>query len=108
MWETKAATNTMWPLLVLSPNGPYVARESLLLKQSVNRYKRMLGAADFEGQTVRVFNAATGAVVLEAPLTPMFDGGGNVAMSPSGQRLATLSGGAIQVFQLPAPLPAKK
>lgn len=107
-WETKAAVNTMWPLLVLSPKGEYVARESLLLKRPVNSYKRMLGAGDFEGQMVRVLNAATGKVVLEAPLTPIFDGGGNVAMSPSGQRLAILSGGAIQVFQLPAVMQAGK
>jgi hypothetical protein len=57
---------------------------------------------------VRVLNAATGKVVLEAPLTPMFDGGGNVAMSQSGERVAILSGGAIQVFQLPPVLPVKK
>jgi hypothetical protein len=108
LWETKAAVNTMWPLLVLSPNSPYVARESLLLKRPVNSYKRLLRAGDFDGQMVRVLNAATGKVVLEAPLTPIFDGGGNVAMSQSGQRVAILSGGAIQVFQLPAVLPAKK
>jgi len=40
---------------------------------------------------------------LESPLTPILDGGGNVAISPSGQRVAILNAGAIQVFQLPAP-----
>ena len=33
------------------------------------------------------------------------DAGGNVAISPSGQRVAILNRGAIQVFQLPAPPP---
>ncbi len=52
------------------------------------------------GQVVRVMDAADGKVVLEAPLTPMLDGGGNVAISPSGRRVAILNGGAIEVFEL--------
>jgi hypothetical protein len=52
---------------------------------------------------VRVFDMASGKVALEAPLTPILDGGGNVAISPSGQRVAILNAGAIQIFQLPAP-----
>ena len=55
------------------------------------------------GQMVRVFDAADGKVMLEAPLSPIFDGGGNVAISPSGRRVAILNAGAIQVFELTAP-----
>jgi hypothetical protein len=37
----------------------------------------------------------------------VLDGGGNVAISPSGRRVAVLAGGVIQVFELPPPpLPA--
>jgi hypothetical protein len=59
------------------------------------------------GQLVRIFDAANGKVVLEAPASPEFVGGGNVAISPSGRRVAVLNAGAIQVFDLPAapPLP---
>jgi hypothetical protein len=39
---------------------------------------------------------------VESPLKPVFDGGGNVAISPSGRRAAVLNAGAIQVFELPA------
>jgi len=39
---------------------------------------------------------------LEAPLSPMLDGGGNVAISPTGRRVAILNDGAIEVFDLPA------
>jgi hypothetical protein len=105
LWETKAATNTMWPLLVMDAGGSRVARETLVLKLSAERYKHLLGASDIQGQMVRVFDAANGNVVLEAPLTPILDGGGNVAISPSGQRVAILNAGAIQIFQLPAPAP---
>jgi len=102
-WETRTAMNAMVPLLVTASNGLRVARETMLLKRSVDKYKRLVGAQDFQGQIVKVFNAADGKMVLESPLTPIFDGGGNVAISPSGQRAAILNAGAIQVFQLPAP-----
>ena len=103
LWEARVATNAVWPLLVMAPNGSRLARETLLLSRSADRYKRMLDARDFEGQMVKVFDAVGGKMVLQAPLTPIFDGGGNVAFSPSGQRLAILNAGAIQIFQLPAP-----
>jgi hypothetical protein len=42
---------------------------------------------------------------METPISPTFDAGGNVALSPSGRRLAVLNAGAIEVFDLPAPAP---
>ena len=102
LWDVKTATNAIWPLLIAAPSGSRVARETLLLKHSVDRYHRLLSAKDFNGQMVRVLDAANAKVVLEAPLTPALDGGGNVAISPSGRRIAILNAGAIQIFQLPA------
>jgi hypothetical protein len=108
LWTQKAAINAIGPLLVVAGNGSRAARETLLLRRSVDHYKRMIGAPDFRGQMVRVFDPENGKAVLEAPLNPMYDGGGNVAISPSGERVAILNGGAIQVFQLPPrPAPAK-
>jgi hypothetical protein len=105
LWEARTAMNAMMPLLVLAPNGSRVAREVLLLKRSADKYKRMIGVHDLQGQMVKVFNAANGKMVLESPLTPILDGGGNVAISPSGERVAILNAGAIEVFQLPAAPP---
>jgi hypothetical protein len=105
LWEKRIGSNAMFPLLVTASNSSRVARETLLLKRSADKYKRMIGGGDLEGQVVKVFDAANGNVVLEAPLTPILDGGGNVAISPSGQRVAILNAGAIQVFQLPAAPP---
>jgi hypothetical protein len=107
LWEKKTSTNAIWPLLVMTPGGLWVARETLLLKRSVDRYKRLLDAKDLQGQMVKVFEAASGKIVLEAPLTPILDGGGNVAISPSGKRVAILNAGAIQIFQLPPPSSAR-
>jgi hypothetical protein len=56
-------------------------------------------------QSVTVFDAASGDIALVSPLSPIFDAGGNVAISPSGRRVAVLNAGAIQVFDLPAPPP---
>jgi len=109
LWKQKLAWNTMWPLLVVAPDGSRVARETLVLKRTINHYqKQLVGDRDLQGQMVRVFDAANGKTVLEAPLTPIFDGGGNVAISPSGKRVAILTSGSIQVFQLPPPSPSSK
>jgi DNA-binding beta-propeller fold protein YncE len=51
---------------------------------------------------VKVFDAADGKVALEAPVSPPLDAGGNVAISPSGRRVAILNAGTIQVFDLPS------
>jgi hypothetical protein len=58
---------------------------------------------EIKGQLVEVLDAANGKVALEAPASPALDAGGNVAISPSGRRVAVLNAGAIQVFELPAP-----
>jgi hypothetical protein len=79
------------------------ARETVVLNRSANDYSRTLDAEDVKGQLVRVFDAADGNPALEAPASPVLDAGGNVAVSPSGGRVAVLNGGAIQVFELPSP-----
>jgi hypothetical protein len=56
-------------------------------------------------QSVTVFDAATGDIALVSPLSPILDAGGNVAISPSGRRVALLNAGAIEIFDLP-PVPA--
>jgi len=52
---------------------------------------------------VRIFDAANGKVALETAASPALDAGGNVAISPSGRRVAVLNAGAIEVFDLPPP-----
>jgi hypothetical protein len=107
LWEARTASNTMWPLLVVAPDGSRLARETLVLKRPDKRYKHLVGADDLRGQMVRVMDAADGKVKLEAPVSPVLDGGGNVAISPSGRRVAILNDGAIEVFELPEPAKLK-
>ena len=92
----------MWPLATTARNGLRVARETLVLKRSAEKYTDGVRIDDVQGQMVRVFDAETGKAVMEAPITPIYDGGGNVAISPSGKRVAILNGNAIQVYELPS------
>ena len=89
---------------MMAPNGLRLARETLEAPRAVTAFTP-LDTDDIKGQSVRVFDAATGEVVLETPASPVLDAGGNVAFSPTARRVAVLNAGAIQIFELPAPPP---
>jgi hypothetical protein len=104
LWENSTSSAAIWPLIVKSSDGSRLAQETLAVTRDVDA-RAPFDAEDVKGQLVRVFDAASGNVALEAPASPPLDGGGNVAISPSGRRVAVLNAGAIQVFDLPAPPP---
>ncbi len=89
----------------MAPNGTRLARETLRFTHAVETYSPV-SFDDVTGQLVEVYDAITGKVDLTAPASPILDGGGNVAISPSARRVAILDAGAIQVYELPAPVPA--
>jgi hypothetical protein len=92
---------------VASADGLRIARETLVVSHGVNAFAP-LGTDDIKSQDVQVFDAATGKVVLRAQASPIFDIGGNVALSASGRRVAILMAEGLQIFDLPpaAPLPS--
>jgi hypothetical protein len=100
LWSTAALSTQIWPRLVMSPNGSRIARETLMVSHSVDATSP-LRFEDVRGQLVEVYDAADGKRTLTAQASPVLDGGGNVAISPSGRRVAVLNAGAIQVFELP-------
>jgi hypothetical protein len=101
LWDDPETGWSVWPLLIMSPDGSRVARETLVSSHSVNS-SAPLGSEDIKGQAVEVLDAANGKIALRTQASPIFDAGGNVAISPSGKRVAVLVAGAIQVFDLPA------
>lgn len=105
LWQSEAPLSYVPPLLMTPPDGLRFVRESIVLKKQPSPGTEMLWVKAVKGQVVRVFEAATGKVVLETPVAPILDAGGNVALSPSG-RVAVLNNGSIQVFDLPAPPPS--
>jgi hypothetical protein len=104
LWEARAAEATVWPLVVRATNGLRLAREVLAVSHPVSPNVQ-LDQGEIRGQWVQVLDAADGAVRLQTAASPVLDAGGNVAISPSGRRVAVLDRGAIQVFELPPPAP---
>jgi hypothetical protein len=103
LWDA-GGTNLVWPALVTNGDGLRVARETLVVNHGVNAFAP-LSTDDIKSQDVQVFDAATGKVVLRAEAKPIFDVGGNVALSPSGRRVAIIMADGLQIFDLPAPPP---
>jgi hypothetical protein len=103
LWESSSPPTQIWPLLVMGPSGSLLARETLTVGHAIEDFGRSFDAQDIKGQLVEVFDAAAGKLKLEATVTPVLDGGGNVAISPSGARVAVLNGGAIEVYELDHP-----
>ncbi|MGB0066164.1 MAG: hypothetical protein WBP85_17105 [Terracidiphilus sp.] len=101
LWITQAPDNQVWPQLTVAANGSRFAWTTLDTAKSLSSVVPM-DSESVKEQSVTVFDAATGDIPLVAPLSPIFDAGGNVAISPSGRRVALIDGGAIQVFDLPA------
>ena len=106
LWDAQVQPTHVWPLLAHSENGTRVARATLDVTHSINA-GAPLDPEDIHSQTVQVFDVATGRVAITGPASPVLDGGGNFALSPSGNRFAVLNEGSIQVYDLPPapPLP---
>jgi hypothetical protein len=104
LWEKTTPDTQVWSRLVMGQDGSRLVREAMVLSHALSA-SAPFGADDVQGQIVEVLNAANGKVALTAQASPVLDAGGNVAISPSGRRVAVLSGGAIQIFDLPAPPP---
>ena len=104
LWNAASPPTQIWPRLVMAPNGLRLARETLTVTHPVNAFSP-LSFDDVKGQLVEVYDAASGKPALTTTASPVLDGGGNIAISPTGKRVAVLNAGAIQVFELPAPVP---
>ncbi|MDR3738681.1 MAG: hypothetical protein P4L40_06635 [Terracidiphilus sp.] len=101
LWDAPAPPTQVWPLLVASSGGTRLARETLTVSHAVETMAP-LSFDDVTGQLVEVFDTATGRTLLKAPASPVLDGGGNVALSPSGRWAAVLNGSLIEVYDLTA------
>jgi hypothetical protein len=107
LWHQDLSEQEMWPQLVFARNGSRIAQETLVVSRSVNA-SSPLTTEDIRGQRVSVYDAATGHQALRTVVSPILDAGGNVAISPSGRRVAVLRAGRLEVFELPPapPVPA--
>jgi len=104
LWHNDSPSGGVWPLLVTNADGSRIARETLLTGHAVSAMAP-LESEDVKGQDVQIIDAATGKMVLRAAAEPALDTGGNVAISPSGRRVAILMDNNLQIFELPPPAP---
>jgi hypothetical protein len=101
LWTASKPGTQIWPRLIMAPNGLRFARETLLATHNVNTLSP-LSFDDIKAQWVEVYDASSGKMELTVPASPILDGGGNVAISPSARRIAVLDAGAIRVYELSA------
>lgn len=104
LWQDSTSGYSVWPILRRTDAGLRFLHETLAVTREIGAYWA-LDRTDVKAQRVRAIDAATGNVAFEATADPVLDAGGNAAISPSGRRVALLSGGKIEVFNLPAPPP---
>jgi hypothetical protein len=104
LWANQIPAVAIWPAVTVSQGGLRIGRETLGVNHAVNAYQP-IDSDDIKGQWLTIYDAATGDMALETPVSPALDMGGNVAISPSGRRVAALNAGAIQIFDLAAPPP---
>ncbi len=83
LWQNTSVGSSVWPVLVTNATGTRFGRESLMTGHDLSILSP-LEPEDIKGQDVQIMDAATGKLVLRAAATPVFDVGGNVAISPSG------------------------
>jgi hypothetical protein len=102
LWIAQAPPTQLWPRSTVAANGSRLAWITLDASHPVSMFAPM-DSEDVKEQSVTVFDAATGDVAFVSPLSPILDAGGNVAISPSGRRVALLNAGDLQVFDLPPP-----
>jgi hypothetical protein len=105
LWISQAPPTQLWPRLTVAPNGSRLAWITLDTNRQMSTFAPM-DNTNVKEQSVTVFDAATGDIAFVSPVNPILDAGGNVALSPSGGRLAIINAGAIQVFDLPTPTPS--
>jgi hypothetical protein len=102
LWEVQLSDHEVWPLLVMAQSGTRLAQEALVVAKSITA-STPLTTDDLKGQVVHVYDAANGHLALTAEVNPVLDAGGNVAISPSGRRVAVLNGEALEIFELGVP-----
>jgi hypothetical protein len=100
LWDLLLPPTKVWPQWAASGDGLRFARSTLEVAHPVGPFSP-LDNSDIHGQSVQVYDVANGKIQLTVPASPILDGGGNFALSPSGMRFAVLNSGSIQVYDLP-------
>ena len=64
LWDVDTSPHEIWPVIVRSPDGSRIARETVFLNHSVEDTSRPLKAETVNGQVLKIYDAADGKVAL--------------------------------------------
>lgn len=101
LWRTDLSNHEVWPQLIFGRDGSRIAQETIQVGREITA-SSPISIDDIKGQKITVYDTANGHVALVVQANPILDAGGNVAISPSGRRVAVLTNGSIEIFELPA------
>jgi hypothetical protein len=103
LWDLTLPQTKIYPHLYFAVDAGRFARSTIDVTHPVDTMNPLDGE-DMRSQSVQVYDLADGQVKLSAAASPVLDGGGNFALSPSGQSFAVLNAGFIEIYHLqPAP-----
>jgi hypothetical protein len=104
---------TLWKQNVDEPLWPYYERAGngsrFAVQRVSNRHGNGVNEDNLGAGEAEVFDVATGERMFAVPLAPLYSTRHTVALSPDGTRVALLSQGQLEVYELPpvpAPVPA--
>ncbi|HEX6494966.1 MAG TPA: hypothetical protein VF018_05750 [Acidobacteriaceae bacterium] len=104
LWDGRWQSNFTWPAFRVAQDGTSVAISWLAVNHPVSD-REPINDEDVQNQVVSVLDSRTGSLRAALQLKPIVSAGGNFALSADGNRLAVLNRGAIEVYDLPAPVP---
>jgi hypothetical protein len=104
LWDGAWQSNYTWPAFRVSQNGASVAISWLAVSRPVSA-REPIDDDEVQNQVLSVLDSHSGNLRFALPLKPIVSAGGNFALSADGSRLAVLNGGAVEIYDLPAPAP---
>jgi hypothetical protein len=109
LWSGRRDGHAVWPTFALAQSGNRFAVGLLRVFHTIN-LDDSLDDENVKEQMVQVFDASTGALLLSVNASPILTAGQNFALSPDGNHLAVLRGGAIEIYAVPSSptVPEKK
>ena len=105
LWRGRRDARAVWPTFATAQSGTRFAVGLLQASHSISVADSLIDE-DVKQQLVQVFDTETGKLLLSTNASPILSAGQNFALSPSGDRLAVLRNGAIEIYDIPSAAPA--
>ncbi len=101
LWEQTWQSRFTWGTLAYSMAGNRFAYGSIEVNHTITE-TAPVDEDSIVGEPIGVYNLQSGKLDTVLDATPILTAGENFALSPDGDKLAILRGGAIEIYDLPA------